>query len=315
MVCEIGIYLQVQIEADAADVYFLGGGGLADPVELPELDDIQVATLDSCLETYSRAVSQYEQGEYLAAYATFISICNWAAGRAPEGELRKLLSAAANNAGHSAEKVGHSELALRCFMNALEASDPEDYDDHGKILGNIGGAYLHLGEFELAERFHSEAYLIHASNSSDTSLVSASHSNLSFVFRAQAARYATNGEVTTAIVKARRAVALEEEYSAEGGGLNLSLTILANLLARKSHELHEAGSLSASEKVYSEAVHLYLRANAGQLALDGYTSLALMRRKLGLIEDAIEALRIVEELKETLARERSAIAEAGNMQP
>lgn len=308
------LYIRFHIEVQATDVYYLQGEDIGSRTPLPIPDaDPSATTFELALARYEEGMTLLGEREFLAAYVHLLAAYTWAKEHDLGEHGMRFLAALANNLGHALDNLRYPEEALKYHRLALDASDPADYDSYGMILNNIGYVLLHLGELAQAEEFHQNAYDLHVEHSQDSSIVDRTRSNLAFAHRARAASFASLADLRSAIEHARRAVALDMQQH-DGSNPSISLLMLANLLVRTGASALSAGNLGESREAYSEAAQLHLRAGALRLALDDYQTLAKTQRKLGQIDDAIESLRIADELEDRvreLAAPSVSIAKVG----
>ena len=296
--CGMQLVIRISVEAKAPDIYYLNGEDYVDRPALPEISE-SINTLEASLENYQKGLSSYEKGEYAEAYVSLMSAYTWAVRQTFDKRGRLFVSALANLIGESLEKLRHPEEALPFVNRALEFCDPLDYENYGTILNNIGGVYLHLGKLDLAEKYHREAYELHNGRSRNTRLTGLSRFNLSFVYRALAAWHASKDDLGSATSYARSSLELDEQ-SDDPEKARISIALLSNLLILQANQDATTGQLAASIYLYREAAALHVRAGLKDLALDDYSALVRIQRELGLIDDAVETLGLIEELSDQI---------------
>lgn len=299
--CDMQLLIHIRTEAKAADIYYLNGEDYINRPALPEASE-PINTFEASLERYQKGISNYEKGEYEAAYASLIPAYRWAVKQNFDMHGRLFVSVLANTIGESLRKLRYPEEALAFINSALEFCDPSDYENYGTILNNIGGAYLHLGNLDLAETYHREAFELHRGKSRNTVLIGRSRSNLCFVYRAQAASHASKDDLDSATTYARRSFELEEQL-VDAEEAKISIILLGNLLMKTANKNAIIGQLAASIDAYREAAALHVRAGLRRLALDDYSAIAKMQRELGLVDDAVETLDLIEELADEIEQD------------
>jgi tetratricopeptide (TPR) repeat protein len=289
-------HTRFHIEAQAIDVYYLQGEDVEGRQPLADADS-SATTFELAIARYEEGMSLLGKGDFLAAYTRFSAAYAWLRNNDLGEQGRRFLAALLNNMGHALDKLRYPGNALKFHRLALDACDPDDYDNYGMILNNIGAAFLHLGELSQAQEFHQKAYELHAEHSQDRDLVRGSRSNLAFVHRSRAAYFANLPDLISAIGHARRAVDLDMQQDKEGDP-PISQLLLGNLLASFASSALSAGDLRESRDAYAEAAQLHLHAGALRLALDEYQALSKTQRSLDQVDDAIESLRIADELED-----------------
>jgi tetratricopeptide (TPR) repeat protein len=295
--CDMQILLTMTIQAMASDVYYLNNEQSEERSELPELSD-SVSTIAAAFEQYQEGLAHYQSEEYTSAYSCLSAAYEWAARQELDRDGRLFVGALANNIGQALGKLHYHEKALEYFHSGLEICDRSDAENYGIILNNIGAAYLHLGRLDLAEQYHGDAYRLHAENQHDSpSFVGQSLINLVFTYEAQAASYADQSDLNMAVAYARKAVELSFK-SEDDQQVRIANAMLATLSSQKGSEAFAAGRLEESVSSYDEAAHLHSKVGAALLEIDDYDGLARAQRELGRVDDYVETLRLIEELKD-----------------
>jgi tetratricopeptide (TPR) repeat protein len=148
----------------------------------------------------------FKSGDFEKAYRAWGEAALW---YRQDASQQRTAHAFFSNAGMSLVRLNLNARAISCFQSALagirEEDDPEGY---ATILNNIGAAFLHIGHWDEAERYHRDAYEVHLCHGAQGELLDRERMNLAYTYARRARISYKSADVDLSESYARNAAAL-----------------------------------------------------------------------------------------------------------